>query len=53
MSRSIVCSYFGQKSSKSSWKFNVDTTFEEQEAILELYECVYRTVKIPYKEISL
>jgi hypothetical protein len=49
---SLIVSYFGKKSSKSGWKYNVLPTLVEQEAILDLYCRVYGTDDIPNKEIT-
>lgn len=50
---SVVCQYFGPKSSKSGWKYNVRTTLEEQDAILSFYWKVYETKEMPNKELTL
>lgn len=50
---SLVCKYFGLKSSKSGWKYNKWTTPEQQAAILSLCQRVYEVEDIPNKEITL
>ncbi|KAG0568370.1 hypothetical protein M758_6G013100 [Ceratodon purpureus] len=50
---SVVCKYFGSKSSKSGWKYKERTTPEQQAAILSLYQRVYEVEDIPNKEITL
>jgi hypothetical protein len=47
-----MCSYFGPKSSKSRWKYQLRTSLEEQDAILGLYRRVYECQDIPNKEIT-
>jgi hypothetical protein len=49
---SLIVRYFGKKSSKSGWKYNILPMLAEQEAILDLYCRVYDTNDIPNKEIS-
>ncbi|KAG0591096.1 hypothetical protein KC19_1G149000 [Ceratodon purpureus] len=49
---SMICSFFGPKSSKSGWKYQQRTSPEEQDAILSLYRRVYESQDIPNKEIS-
>ena len=51
--KSVVCKYFGPKSSKSGWKYNTLTTADEQDAILSLFQRVYEVEDMPNKEISL
>jgi hypothetical protein len=49
---SLICLYFGPKSSKSGWKYQCKTTPEEQDAMLSLYRRVYESQDIPNKEIT-
>ena len=49
---SLICSYFGPRSSKSGWKYQQRCSPEEQDAILGLYRRVYECQDIPNKEIS-
>ena len=50
--KSHICSYFGPKSSKSRWKYQLRTSPEEQDAILSLYRRIYECEDIPNKEIT-
>lgn len=54
ISKSLVCKYFGKKSSKSTWKYiSEHTTIEQQATILKLYQHLYETEDMPNKEITL
>ena len=48
---SRICCYFGPKLSKSGWKYQLQTSPKEQDAILSLYRRVYKCQDIPNKEI--
>lgn len=50
---SLVCSYFGKKSSKSGWDYRGHTTLAEQRAIKDLYFRVYDCPEPPNREITL
>lgn len=50
---SLICKYFGPRTSKSGWKYNAKTTLEEQDAILSLYRRVYESREMPNKELTL
>ena len=49
----MVCRYFGKKSSKSGWDYREHTTAAEQAAIKELYFRVYDCPEPPNREITL
>jgi hypothetical protein len=50
---SLVCQYFGKKSSKSGWKFQKHTSAEDATSIYQLWRRVFDSHFMPNKEITL
>ena len=53
VTETMVCRYFGPKTSKSGWKYSSFNNVEEQWAIFSLYWKVYDLEDPPNKEITL